>query len=136
MQRLIPQEVNFEWGEKQQKAFQVIKHAIMQATLMRHPDPTKSFIIDCGASIIGLGAALHQTDEHGKEYPVAFASRTLRPNEKKWTINELEALAVVWALETFRIYVESSRTLVRTYHTPLLWLRNNAGKSTRLARWV
>lgn len=26
--------------------------------------------------------------------------------------------------------------MVRTDHSPLLWLRNNAGKSTRIARWV
>ena len=68
---------------------------------MRHPDPAKPFYIDCDASIIGLGAALHQRDAHNKEYPVAFASRTLRPNEKKWTITELEALAVVWLLKHF-----------------------------------
>ena len=103
---------------------------------MRHPDPMKPFIIDCDASVVGLGAALHQKDDQGKEYPVAFASRTLRPNEKKWTITELEALAVVWALETFRIYVEGTRTYVRTDHSPLLWLRNNVGKSIRLARWI
>ena len=49
---------------------------------------------------------------------------------------ELEAFAVVWALETFRVYIEGSPTLVRTDHSPLLWLRNHAGKSARIARWV
>lgn len=39
-------------------------------------------------------------------------------------------------METFRIYTEGSRTIVRTDHSPLLWLRDNVGKSTRLARWV
>ena len=114
LQKLISQDAQFEWGEAQQKAFEDIKQAIREATLMRHPDPTKPFVIDCDASILGLGAALHQADEKGKEYPIAFASRTLRPNERKWTITELEALAVFWALETFRVYIEGSLTLVRT----------------------
>lgn len=46
------------------------------------------------------------------------------------------ALAVVWALETFRIYVDGSQTLVHTNHGPYLRIRNNVKKSTRLERWV
>ena len=103
---------------------------------MHHPDPKKQFIIDCDAALEGLGAVLHQQGDDKKEYPICFASRSLKPNEKKWTITELEALAVVWALETFRIYIESAKVLVRTDHSPLLWVRNNAAKSARLARWL
>lgn len=64
---------------------------------MRQPDSAKPFIIisDCDASITGLGAALHQQDEQGKEYFIAFGSRTLKRNERKLTIIELKALAVV-----------------------------------------
>ena len=71
-----------------------------------------------------------------KDYLVCFASHSLKPNEKKWTITELEALAVVWALETFRVYIESVKALVRTDHSPLVWVRNHAAKLARLARWV
>lgn len=131
--KLISQEVEFVWGREQQQAFEDIKQAITNATLTRHLDHTRSFIMDRGASTIGLGAALHQCDAHGKEYPVAFANRTLRPNKQALIITELEALAVVRALEAFRL--EGSRTLVRSDQRPL-FSRNNVGKSTRLARWV
>lgn len=93
-------DTEFVWGSEQQKGFEDIKQAIGDATLMRHPDPTEPFTLDCDASILGLAAALHQTDEKDKESPLAFASRTLRSNERKWTITELKALAVAWALET------------------------------------
>ncbi|PHJ23293.1 retrovirus-related pol polyprotein from transposon [Cystoisospora suis] len=136
LQRLLTANAEFRWGAEQEKAFENIKLALVNATLMAHPQPGKPFVIDCDASILGLGAALSQPDERGLERPIAFASRALRPNEQKWTITELEAFAVVWALESFRVWVEGSPTLVRTDHSPLLWLRNNAGKSTRIARWV
>ena len=45
-------------------------------------------------------------------------------------------MAVVWALETFRLYIYSVKVLVRTNHNPLLWIKNNAAKSARIARWV
>ena len=84
----------------------------------------------------GRGAVLQQRDDHKPEVPICFASRVLRVNEVKRPSTELEAFAVVWALETFRVCIEGSPTLVRTDHSPLLWVRNNVGKSSRLARWV
>ena len=59
LQRLIPLDVKFEWGNDQRDAFSDIKRALVNATLMRHPDAIKPFIIDCDASVVGLGATLH-----------------------------------------------------------------------------
>lgn len=103
---------------------------------MRRPDPMKPFIIDCDASIIKLGAALPQRDSDSR-VPSGFRkSHVVRLNEKKWTITEQEALTVVWALEIFRLYSEGTCTLVRTDHSPLLWLRNNANTTAKLAQWI
>lgn len=135
LQKLIPEDVPFVWGQEQQNAFDAIKAALVSPTLMLHPKPGLPFVIDCDAAAEGLGAVLQQYED-GKERPIAYASRSLRPNEKKWAATELEAFAVVWALETFRHYVEGSPLLIRTDHSPLLWLRNNAAKSHRLERWV
>lgn len=136
LQKLIPDTVPFTWGPAQQNAFDAIKKALVDATEMAHPRPGSPFIIDCDAAAEGLGAVLQQRDEHNRDRPICFASRALRPNERKWSATELEAFAIVWALETFRVYIEGSPTLVRTDHSPLLWLRNHVGKSTKIARWV
>ena len=136
LQKLIHENATFVWEKPQQDAFDAIKDAIIAATEMAHPKPGEPFIIDCDAAAEGLGAVLQQLDEQKRERPICFASRALRPNERKWSATELEAFAIVWALETFRIYVEGSPTLVRTDHSPLLWLRNHAGKSAKIARWV
>lgn len=94
----MSQDVKFQWKPEQQIAFDNIKHGLCTATLMRDLDHTRPFTIDADASLTDLGAALHQRDNKFKEYPGAFASHTLRPNERKWTVTELGALAVVWAL--------------------------------------
>lgn len=124
------------WGPSENDAFNAIKNAIIKVAEMAHPQPGKEFLVDCDACRIGLGASLAQKDDVGLERPIAFASRLLRPNESRWSTTELEAFAVVWALDTFREYVEGSPTLVRTDHSPLPYLRNQYGKSAKIARWV
>ena len=91
----------FSWGPVQKQFFAALKKALLNAAEVAHSRPGEQFIIDCDAFLTGLGAALSQKDERGAERPIAFASRVLRANEKKWSITELEAFAVVWALETF-----------------------------------
>ena len=44
-----------------------------------------------------------QSNQHWK--PVSFASRFLTEFESKYFINELELLAVMWAIEQFENYV-------------------------------
>ena len=103
---------------------------------MMPPRPGLVFSIDCDAAIKGLGAVVKQRDERRREVPICFGSMVLRANDCKWPITELEAFAMEWALETFRVYIKGSPALVRTAHSSLPWLRNKVGKSSRLARWA
>ena len=57
--------------------------------------------IICDASKDGLGAVLQQQTKTGWQ-PISFASRFLAEFEQKYSINELELLAVIWAVENFR----------------------------------
>ena len=95
LQRLVHEDAVFSWGPEQKQSFAALKEALVNATEVGHPRPGEQFIIDCNASLIGLRAALFQKDERGAERPIAFASRVLRANEKRWSITELEAFAVV-----------------------------------------
>ena len=51
--------------------------------------------IICDAGEQGLGAVLHQQQSNQEWKPVTFASRFLTDFESKYSINELELLAVV-----------------------------------------
>ena len=60
--------------------------------------------------------------------------------EKKYSISELELLAVVWGLEKFRFYVYGKKVHLYTDHQALepLNKRNRCNKqnSTRLTQWL
>ena len=77
---------------------------------------------------------LHAYDEG--ENVVAYASRLLLEHEKKWTATELEAAALIWALETFRPYTDGVHVTIRTEHAPLEYIRSKTDRYKRLERWA
>ena len=96
IRRLTHSDVEFEWGEKQDKAFNDVKRLVTESPVLAYYDPRKELTIQCDASEKGLGSALLQ---NGK--PVAYASRALTETERRYAQIEKEMLAIVYSLERF-----------------------------------
>ena len=62
-------------------------------------NPSRDTRVKCDASNSGLGATLEQKNGEGEWMPIAFASRYLNAQGKNFLTNELEQLAVVWAVD-------------------------------------
>ena len=112
---------------------------IANATENTHFNPTLETRIKCDASRQVLGAALEQLDCDGWK-TVAFASRFLNNTEERYSINELELLGVVWAIEYFKYYLFGKNFTVLTDHRALLSVlkshRSNKSHNSRLTRWI
>ena len=71
---------------------------------------------------------------------IAFASRYLNNQEKKYSTNELELLAVVWAVDRFKHYLLGKEFVIVTDHKALTSAleenRSNKTYQSRLTRWV
>ena len=104
------------WSPECQEAFDSLKSRFISAPILAFADFSKPFIIDVDASQSGLGAVLSQIQE-GCEKVIAFASRTLRDNEKKmekYSSRKLELLGMKWAItEQFKDYLYGSHFLVQ-----------------------
>ncbi|CAM4850035.1 unnamed protein product [Rotaria magnacalcarata] len=102
---------------------------------MSTPNFNEPFILELDACEYGLGAVLAQ--EYNKmKYVIAYASRTLSSSERNYGATEREALAIVWATQHFRPYLEGTKILIRSDCKALQWLKNAKDVSGRLARWA
>ncbi|GKB58634.1 putative reverse transcriptase domain-containing protein [Tanacetum coccineum] len=100
MTKLTQKNVKFDWGEKEEAAFQLIKQKLCSAPILALPKGSKNFIVYCDASHKGFGAVLIQNEK-----VIAYASRQLKIHEKNYTTHDLELRAVVFALKMWRHYL-------------------------------
>jgi len=135
LSHLTKKNVKFEWGEEQDKAFNLLKGKLCDFPVLIHFDPEKPVELRCDASGYGLGSALlHLTDEGPRV--IQYASRLMSDCEKKYSTTEKECLAVVWAIEKFKQYLNGLTFNVVTDHCALCWLRTKSTLPGRLCRWA
>jgi transposase InsO family protein len=125
--------VNFQWTEHEELILHEMKTYLASEPILRHPNFSFPFILRTDASIDGLGAVLSQVID-GEERIILYISRTVQPDEKNWSIQQLEALGIIWACETVRPYIIGTRVLIITDHKSLQWLKES--KIPRLVRWA
>ncbi len=124
------------WGEAHDKAFQELKDKLSTAPILRRPIRGRPFQLHTDWSMLGLGAVLTQSDDEGKEFVVAFASRSNNAVEAKYGSYEGECLAAVWVVAHFRCYLFGNPFTLITDHQPLKWLMENDKLTGKLARWA
>jgi len=85
----------------------------------------------------GLGAVLAQDDEKEKERVIAYEVRRLSVPERNYLTTEKECLAVVWAIQKFKQYLEGWIPFtVYTDHAALKTLIKYDNPTPRRARWM
>ena len=93
------------------------------------------FVLDCDASLHGLGGVLSQI-QNGNEKVIAYASRTLNAAQQQYCTTKRELLAVVTLMKHFKHYLLGQKFIIRTDHAPLIWLRNFKEPEGLIARWI
>ena len=125
----------FEWGPEQQESWMKLKQKLTTAPVLVYPDPEATFVLDTDASDQGIGAVLSQVTD-GQEQVVAYGSRVLTKQERKYCVTRRELLAVVYFMKYFRHYLVGKRFLLRTDHASLRWLRTFKEPQGQVARWL
>ena len=125
-----------DWTPECQEAFIKLKLALTTAPVLAYPDMNKPFVLSTDASGHAIGYVLGQLDSSGREHVIAYGGRALRPDERKWSVTELECLAVIVGIETYKHYLSQHKFKVYTDHKALQWLENIKNPTGRLGRWA
>lgn len=130
---LLKKNRKWEWSKECERSFQSLKNALVSAPILSCPDFSKPFVVQTDASAYGIGAVLSQQLEDG-EHVICYVSRSLSRAERNYSTTERECLAVIFAIEKLRPYLEGYKFTVVTDHHSLVWLHNLKEPTGRLAR--
>ncbi|KAI3814207.1 hypothetical protein L1987_18955 [Smallanthus sonchifolius] len=121
----------YEWGLKQEEAFQALKQKLCNAPILALLNGNDDLVVYCDASNQGLGCVLMQ---RGKV--IAYASRKLKIHEKNDTTHDFEMGVVIFALKIWRHYLYGTKCVVFTDHKSLQHIFNQKELNIRQQRWV
>lgn len=112
-----------------------------EPVILRMPRFDRLFMVKTDAAQTeGLGGVLSQKDDEGHEKVVAYYGRRLTTPERNYTVTEIELLAALESIRTWRPYLWGRRFLLIVDHAALRWLHTmkdtiEGGPASRLMRW-
>ncbi|GKB48591.1 putative reverse transcriptase domain-containing protein [Tanacetum coccineum] len=131
MTMLTQKGIKFDWGEKEENAFQLIKQKLCSAPILDLPKGSKDFVVYCDASHKGLGDILMQ-----REKVISYASRQPKIHEKNYTTHDLELRSVVFALKIWRHYLYGTKCTMFPDHKSLQHILDQKELNMRQRRWL
>ena len=135
--RLTETKSKWLWSRDCEAAFNSLKQSLINPPILSYPQFHLSFVLDVDASNDGLGGVLSQEDPAiPGERVVAYASRVLTKQERKYCTTRKELLALVWGIQHFKPYLYGRSFVARTDHGSLSWLKSFKELEGQLARWL
>lgn len=124
------------WTNIQERSFGSLKQQLVEIKTLGYYNPADKTQVIADASPVGLGAVLIQIDSKGPRV-IAFGNKSLTDCEKRYCQTEKEALALVWAVEHFKIYLLGKEFDLISDHKPLEIIFGPRSKPcARIERWV
>jgi hypothetical protein len=121
----------FQWTALATEAFNQLKQAVISPPVLRLPDFTKPFTIECDACGSGIGAVLMQEGQ-----PIAFFSQALKGRALFLSTYEKELLSLVTSVQKWRPYLLGQPFKVRTDQQSLKFLLEQKVGTISQQRWV
>ena len=129
----------FAWGPDQQKAFNEIKKALIEATALAQPDSEGEFVLDTDASAVAISGILHQWQGAPGERrlrPIIYGSKKLTTTQAKYGAPKLEMFAAYYFILKNHSYLCPRKFTLRVDNQALSWLKTYSTDQALIGRWI
>ena len=125
-----------KWEQCHTEALNEIKRILVSKPVLVGPKfDGRPFYLMTDANLNSVAGVLAQPDDNNVERNIAYYSRKLLPRQKKWSIIELECLAIVECCMKWCEILYGQKIIVRTDHRALEFIDSAAQHNARIARW-
>ncbi|GJU26094.1 putative mitochondrial protein [Tanacetum coccineum] len=104
---------------------------MIQSPMLALPNFDEEFVIETYASGFRIGAVLQQN-----KHPIAYLSKTLAPKHQSLSTYEKELLAMVLALQKWRVYLLDRHFKIRTDHFSLKYVLDPKITTPFQSKWL
>ena len=133
---LMKKDTSFDWDDSCRKAFESIKKYLSSPPVLGAPVKGKPLILYIAAQERSLGAMCAQEIEDRKETALYYLSRTLVGAELNYSPIEKICLALVFAIQKLKHYMQAHTVHVISKADPIKYILSRPVLSGRLAKWV
>ena len=139
MQELLKKNQHFCLEERHQKAFDLVKQALADATTLGVPNEQGRFVLDTDASTVAIAGILHQEQEYyGKTIvrPIVYGSKSLTRTQLNYGAPKLEMYAVFYFVEKFHSYLADREFTLRVDNQAMSCLKPCSMDKAMIGRWI
>ena len=141
--KLMGHEVKWNWCNKRDLSFQMMKDFLISALILKYPDTSKLYTIFTDASKYGWAGVLiqeHTSVIDGKEvttnHPVSFVSGLFCGSQLNWAAMTKEAYAIYMTVKKSTFYLTGQEITLRSDHLPLKKFLNHKTLNNMVDDWV
>ena len=126
MRNLTQLDQPFEWTDKCQSSFELLKEALIKEPILWFPDPNKLYILYTDASKYTWSCVLTQQYVHEKDgkqvvvnHPITYVSGLFKGSQMNWAALTKEAYAIYMSIKKLMYYLEDVEITLRSDHLSL-----------------
>ena len=135
LNNLTKKNIPFEWSDACHNTFTLLKHSFTSSPVLIYPNHKRPFKLETDTSDFASGAILSQEVPGDGWHPITYLSKSFNTAERNYDIFDKELLAIIHALDHWRVYLEGARWPFEIWsdHKNLLYFSTSRTLSRRQA---
>ena len=106
---MMRKDMKWNWGERQQRAFQELKERFTMELVLVTLDLDKEMRVEIDISYLAMGGVLSMKCEDEKQRLVTYISKLLNEVKRNHEIHDKEMLAIIKYLEVQKYFLEEAK---------------------------